>query len=44
MEKSKYEQRGVSSDKKEVHAAIASLDKGLFPGAFCNIYEDVFTS
>lgn len=38
---SRYEQRGVSSDKREVHAAIAKLDKGLFPGAFCKILPDV---
>lgn len=38
---SRYEQRGVSSEKKEVHAAIAHLDKGLFPGAFCKILPDI---
>lgn len=37
MEKmeSKYEKRGVSSSKEEVHQATESLDKGAFPGGFC---------
>jgi phosphoribosylformylglycinamidine cyclo-ligase len=42
MEMSRYEQRGVSSSKTEVHAAIEKLDKGLFPGAFCKILPDYF--
>jgi phosphoribosylformylglycinamidine cyclo-ligase len=37
-----YEQRGVSSGKEEVHAAIKKLDKGLFPGAFSPIFPDIF--
>ncbi len=41
MEHSKYEQRGVSATKSEVHQAIAGLDKGLFPTAFCKIMPDV---
>ncbi|TFF89044.1 MAG: phosphoribosylformylglycinamidine cyclo-ligase, partial [Promethearchaeota archaeon] len=36
-----YSQLGVSSRKKEVHEAIKSLDKGVFPGAFCKIVKDV---
>lgn len=32
--------RGVSAQKEEVHAAVAQLDKGLFPKAFCKIYPD----
>ncbi len=36
-----YLQLGVSSNKKDVHDAIKNLDKGLFPGAFCKIVEDV---
>lgn len=40
MEMSRYEQRGVSSSKIEVHAAIEKLDRGLFPGAFCKILPD----
>ena len=34
---STYAQRGVSSSKGEVHAAIKDLNPGLFPGAFCKI-------
>lgn len=37
----KYEQRGVSATKSEVHAAIKGLDKGLFPKAFCKVLPDV---
>ena len=42
-DKSKYEQRGVSSAKEEVHAAIKNIDKGLFPHAFCKIIPDYLT-
>lgn len=35
-----YEKRGVSATKEDVHIAITRLDKGIFPGAFCNIYPD----
>lgn len=38
---SKYERRGVSATKSEVHAAISGLDKGLYPRAFCKILPDV---
>jgi phosphoribosylformylglycinamidine cyclo-ligase len=34
-------QRGVSASKEDVHRAISSLDKGLFPKAFCKIVEDL---
>lgn len=37
----KYEQRGVSASKEEVHAAIKHLDKGLYPNAFCKILPDI---
>ncbi|MEZ0487794.1 AIR synthase related protein [Fibrella aquatica] len=36
----RYAQRGVSADKEDVHNAIARLDKGLFPKAFCKIVPD----
>ncbi|MEO8088106.1 MAG: AIR synthase related protein [Bacteroidota bacterium] len=39
--KSKYEQRGVSSQKEDVHKAIRGIDKGLFPKAFCKIVPDL---
>jgi phosphoribosylformylglycinamidine cyclo-ligase len=38
---SRYEGRGVSSSKEEVHAAIRNLDKGLYPNAFCKIIPDI---
>jgi phosphoribosylformylglycinamidine cyclo-ligase len=37
----KYDQRGVSASKEEVHAAIQHLDKGLYPNAFCKILPDL---
>ena len=40
-EKDIYSQLGVSSKKEDVHKAIQSIDKGLFPGAFCKIVQDV---
>tara|TARA_R110001592_G_scaffold43123_1_gene140085 strand:+ start:3193 stop:4377 length:1185 start_codon:yes stop_codon:yes gene_type:complete len=40
---SKYAQRGVSSQKEDVHQAIKKLDKGLFPQAFCKIIPDSLT-
>ena len=35
-----YSRRGVSAQKEEVHQATARLDKGLYPFAFCKVYED----
>lgn len=37
----RYELRGVSSSKEDVHAAIEHLDKGLYPKAFCKIMPDI---
>lgn len=37
----RYNQRGVSSSKTEVHRAIKDLDRGLFPNAFCKILPDL---
>ena len=39
----RYNQRGVSSSKEEVHKVVDQMDHGLFPGAFCKITEDVIT-
>lgn len=36
----RYNQRGVSASKEDVHKAISKLDKGLYPKAFCKIVED----
>lgn len=36
----RYAQRGVSAGKEDVHRAVAHLDKGLYPHAFCKIYAD----
>ncbi|MBT4160627.1 MAG: GntR family transcriptional regulator, partial [Gammaproteobacteria bacterium] len=37
---SRYQARGVSADKTEVHNAVDKLEAGLFPGAFCKVTED----
>ncbi|QQT26537.1 AIR synthase related protein [Sphingobacterium spiritivorum] len=37
----KYNQRGVSAGKEDVHNAIKNIDKGLFPKAFCKIIPDI---
>ena len=36
-----YSKRGVSAQKEEVHAATKNINKGLYPNAFCKVYEDV---
>jgi phosphoribosylformylglycinamidine cyclo-ligase len=38
-----YSQRGVSAQKEDVHKATEKLDKGLYPFAFCKIYQDYLT-
>lgn len=43
MADQRYNQRGVSAGKEDVHNAIANLDKGLFPKAFCKIVPDLLT-
>lgn len=40
MQNSRYNLRGVSATKDEVHNAIKNIDKGLFPKAFCKIVPD----
>lgn len=37
----RYNQRGVSASKEDVHNAIKNIDKGLFPKAFCKIIPDI---
>ncbi len=39
--KKRYEERGVSASKEDVHHAIKDLDKGLYPKAFCKIIPDI---
>jgi phosphoribosylformylglycinamidine cyclo-ligase len=39
-EKERYLQRGVSASKEDVHNAIRTIDKGLYPNAFCKIVPD----
>jgi len=43
MSDNKYQLRGVSAGKEDVHAAIANIDKGLFPKAFCKIVPDLLS-
>ncbi|MCM1483270.1 MAG: AIR synthase-related protein [Muribaculaceae bacterium] len=37
----RYNLRGVSASKEDVHAAIKNVDKGIFPKAFCKIIPDI---
>ncbi len=41
MTSNRYQQRGVSAKKEDVHQAIKHLDKGLFPNAFAKILPDI---
>jgi len=37
----KYNLRGVSASKEDVHLAIKNIDKGIFPNAFCKVIPDI---
>lgn len=39
--KERYSRRGVSASKEDVHKAIAHIDKGIFPNAFCKVIPDI---
>ena len=41
MGNQRYDQRGVSASKYDVHNAIKNIDKGIFPNAFCKIIPDI---
>ena len=41
MSNQRYDMRGVSASKEDVHNAIKNIDKGLYPKAFCKIIPDV---
>lgn len=43
MTQQKYNLRGVSAKKEDVHNAIKHIDKGLFPKAFCKVVPDTLT-
>ena len=40
----RYDLRGVSASKDDVHNAIKNIDKGIFPKAFCKIIPDILTN
>jgi len=40
MSDQRYNMRGVSASKEDVHNAIKNVDKGLYPKAFCKIIPD----
>ena len=40
----RYDLRGVSASKEDVHAAIKNIDKGLFPKAFCKVVPDYLSN
>lgn len=41
MNNQRYDMRGVSASKEDVHNAIKNIDKGLYPNAFCKIIPDI---
>ncbi|WP_436415997.1 AIR synthase related protein [Petrimonas sp.] len=41
MNNQRYNLRGVSASKEDVHNAIKNIDKGIFPKAFCKIIPDI---
>ncbi len=41
MSQQRYDLRGVSAAKEDVHNAIKNVDKGIFPKAFCKIIPDI---
>ncbi|MBD5214218.1 MAG: phosphoribosylformylglycinamidine cyclo-ligase [Bacteroidales bacterium] len=41
MSSQRYDMRGVSASKEDVHNAIKNVDKGLYPKAFCKIIPDI---
>jgi phosphoribosylformylglycinamidine cyclo-ligase len=41
MNNQRYDLRGVSASKEDVHNAIKNVDKGLYPKAFCKIIPDI---
>ncbi|MGM9800424.1 MAG: AIR synthase related protein [Muribaculaceae bacterium] len=41
MSNQRYDLRGVSASKEDVHNAIKNVDKGIFPHAFCKIIPDI---
>ncbi|MBE9511631.1 MAG: phosphoribosylformylglycinamidine cyclo-ligase [Bacteroidetes bacterium] len=41
VNESRYDRRGVSASKKDVHMALKGLDKGLYPNAFCKVIPDI---
>ncbi len=41
MDNNRYNKRGVSASKSEIHGAIKNLSKGLYPNAFCKILPDI---
>lgn len=41
MSDERYNMRGVSASKEDVHNAIKNVDKGLYPKAFCKIIPDI---
>lgn len=40
----RYDQRGVSASKEDVHNAIKNIDKGIFPKTFCKIIPDILNN
>ena len=43
MSDQRYNLRGVSASKEDVHNAIKNIDKGIFPKAFCKVVPDILS-
>ena len=44
LSENRYQKRGVSSSKDEVHRVVDRMDPGLVPGAFCKVLPDILTA
>ena len=44
MTNERYNLRGVSADKEDIHNAIKNVEKGIFPSAFCKIVPDYLSN
>lgn len=41
INEARYDRRGVSASKEDIHVALKNIDKGLYPDAFCKVIPDI---
>lgn len=41
VNEARYDRRGVSASKEDIHVALKNIDKGLYPDAFCKVIPDI---